>query len=302
MLTRAIGNNVQFSRVAIDSKRRVLLLGGCHVASLGAELRDAFDCVQLWRRPTIALMSEPIRPVAAFGFNDRHSRYILKDCAKTHLAEIQAAKCDVLIFDVVRDVRCPLVRSGHSYLFDPNRMFNLVPDAPPASVRTIDAAALLGGAEIEPFAASDPRFFEVWSDHFHRFYAAVLAPRIAEGCIVILQQTFLAKQTAPPSDVLHSQWDYCDALNALLRRMYAHIASYPGIERIGVEEELCLTARDVPFGGPSIAHPVQEVFALMADQARAIVAPEHRTVAGPKSAQLADFMHRRAASKRHSPR
>lgn len=264
----------------------MLLLGGCNVANLGDELKSDFDIAQLWRRPTIALMSAPAHPAGTLSFENRQSRYILRDCAKSHLPELQAAECDVLVFELMREIRCALLRSGDAYLFDPNRMQDLVPDALPATERAVDVAALLGVSEVVPFDALDPGFFAVWAAHFARFHEAVLAPRIARGCIVIVQEVFMAKQTFPASDLLREHWAYCDAVNALLRRMYAHIAIYPGIERIGIEEALCLTAPGAPRGGIGLTHLLPEVFALMADQARAVIAPGREAVARSTFAHL----------------
>lgn len=250
---------------------RLLLLGGCQVAALRNEVKHELVTSQLWRFPTIALMSAPVSPAAPLGFDDRHSRYVLDDCAKAHLATLLVAECDILVFEIVRDVRCPLIRIGQTYLFDPNQMYFRVPDAPLPTERSIDVAEFLGRADIEPLDSSSPGFFETWAEHFDRFYQLVLRQRISNGCIVIVQELYLAKQTDPPSAQLQSDWDYCDACNALLRRMYANISCYPGIAPVGLREEAYVSSRSAPFGGPNPLHPIRDVFVRMADQLRAIV-------------------------------
>lgn len=275
------------SDVSGQSRRpRVLLLGGCHVESLGRELAADFDCVQLWRRPTIPLMSPPPPRIGRLDFDNRHARYVMRDCAKAHLPELKAAEGDVLVIEIVRDVRCPLLRSGGAYLFDPNRMYHLVPDAPPVAESRVDLDALLCRAPSTPLDPLDPDFFGIWSEHFDRFHTAVLAPWLARGRSVVVLEVYLAKQTLPPSDLFQAQWPYCDLANALLRRMYAHLGSYPSLIRVGFEEAQCVTASGMPGGSIAITHLLPELFALAADQIRAALLPGHESAARSTFARL----------------
>lgn len=260
------------SRTARSSPRkRLLLLGGCQLDCLADELRADFDCHHLWRRPTIPLMGPPLAQTGPLGFANRQSRYIERDLAKTHLEELRTAECDALIFELVRDVRIPLVGRGGSYIFDPNQMHRRVPDALPADERPIDVTALVGG-ETVALAAGDQGFLPIWIAHFERFHDAVLKPMLADGRTVILQRLFLATQTMPPTRRLERLGAYCAEMNGLLRAMYAVAERYPGIVTIGVEEAQCLSTEDAKSGlGPQ--HLAPEVFALMADQVRAVLTP-----------------------------
>lgn len=256
-------------------KPRIVFLGGCHVDGLARELHADFECVQFWRRPTIALMSEPVPLRRALDFEDRQSRYIVRDCAKTHLQELRSISGDIFVFEIVRDVRCPLVRIGHRFLFDPNQMHRFIPDALDPSQRAVDLEALLGVAAAEPFEAQSETFLAVWSEAFARFYDSVLKPRLDRGGTVMLMQVFLAKHTFPPSEALQDQWAYCDAMNALLRKMYAHARGFAGIQTIGVDETLCLSASDALYGA-AITHLLPDIFTLIAGQARDIIASGRR--------------------------
>ena len=91
----------------------------------------------------------------------------------------------------------------------------------------------------------------------------------------MLMQVFLAKHTFPPSEALQDQWAYCDAMNALLRKMYAHARGFAGIQTIGVDETLCLSASDALYGA-AITHLLPDIFTLVAGQARDIIASGRR--------------------------
>lgn len=271
-------------------RKRLLLLGGCQLDCLADELRADFDCLQLWRRPTIPLMSPPLGQAAQLGFVNRQSRYIERDLAKAHLDELRAATCDALIFEVVRDVRIPLVGRAGSYIFDPNAMHRRVPDALPPEERRIDVSALVG-VEVAALDAADPRFLALWTEHFARFHEAVLAPLLANGRTVILQRVFLAAQTMPPTQRLARLGRYRAERNALLHAMYAVIERYPGIITVGIEEAQCLSTEDAK-SGLGLPHLAPEVFALMADQVRAILAPDDERI-GPS---LFDRLMKRTAA------
>lgn len=249
-------------------QEKILTLGGCVVDEIGKMLPNAEHHAHLWRRPTIALMSDVFTGITyPSDVDPMFLRYISDDCKKFQLFEIQRCRQSSLIFDLTRDVLTPCIEKDGSFIASPAHLIGLVennngtvPDGKGNDPYFPDGCQLLH--------PTDSRFLDIWSDAFSRFLKAIEG-KFAK--IVLYKATLTDRSLGEEETRFGSEW--AAASNVPLEKMIAYAESFGVVETINVPEQYHFSARDVIWSGPTHTHFVNEAIALAADQAAKILCP-----------------------------
>lgn len=249
-------------------------LGGCVVHDVAKtcagpriEVRRHF-----WRRPTIALMSNPVER-SRFKLHEIPSpfvNYFVNDITKIHQAELAAAgSAGGIVIDITRDIFTGVLDlGGGCYIMNPADGVGIVDGLSKETMGYDILRSILG---FDPKAIGYERdgdeFLELWKLFFLRKLDFLTR---AFGKVVLLEIYFTPNLVG--GHVEERLVEGADKANAMLADMYA-FARDKNLTVVSLERSAFQTGHFVPWGGPSLTHFVPETLARLADRVSDVIAP-----------------------------
>lgn len=250
-----------------DAPYQLLSLGGSATYEVAKRVRPTFGThsAHLWRRPTIALMSDPAS----------HSRfkyeiiprdfvnYFVNDLMKSHLRQIDLqTNKEVLLADITRDIFTGVVQlDSDCFVMDPVDGIDIVDGLDADNMSEEILFDLLGGTHKRySFEREPEEFFAIWTHYFDQFCTWALQ-RFREVVISSFYFTNKCNSTPYRHDFAVER---CARANAMLERMYKH-ARGKNIRFLDVDSSYLITGNDVPWGGPFPKHYLPETYELYAE-------------------------------------
>lgn len=246
----------------------LVTLGGCVVSHLGNQLnlRAIRHHRHLWRRPTIALMSDP---VSRFRLDieklpPAYANYFLNDAASSHQAELNnqnPANENVFLFDITRDMFTGVVElEPDCWIMDPTQAISIVEGLTHENMSPQILDELCRGPVRRVSPLDDwETFFPLWQKAFRKFadrvtsqYERVMIARIFTTDLRYDSSTPFYKSHVAPT-------------NARLEEMYPWIEANFDFEWVTVPRDRAITGKTgVPYGGPTATHFLAETHSLFA--------------------------------------
>lgn len=243
-------------------------LGGCQVhevaARLGAQGGGHID--HFWRRPTIALMSEP---VSRFTYNlhklpPAYANYFVNDATCMHRAEIsQIRNGGNIIFDITRDVFTDVIElEFNSFITNPASAANLIEDLNAENMNSQVVEEILKFSPRKISAYDDlETFFSIWKSAFDKQIA--LFKQNFDN--IFLLEIYFTTKTATDDQQSPSE-DHAILTNSILQKMYDSVRSEKDIHVISIDRSKMITGATSKWGGPHHTHFVCETHALYCDK------------------------------------
>ncbi|WP_292050843.1 DUF6270 domain-containing protein [Brevundimonas sp. UBA5866] len=243
-------------------------LGGCVVGHLAATMngRAVRHTRHMWRRPTIAMMSQP---VSRFRFDFTkvpagYANYLVNDAGGAHREEIMAPNAPeerVFVFDVTRDVITGVVEiEPDVWIMDPIDAVYLVESLKPDTMtEEVLQHFCKGNARRMSAVHHWDEFFPRWQKAF-RAFAAIIEGRFDKVIVAEIYPTRARLDSSNPFFAPN-----VEEMNDRLEIIYAWLKEHYDFEWIGVPRERSVTGvTGLPFNGPTPTHFVQESHTLMA--------------------------------------
>ena len=247
----------------------LVTLGGCVVGHLAASLngRVIQHRRHLWRRPTIAMMSEPVSRFR-LDFSKMptpYANYFVNDAGGKHQAELTCVDSErerIFLFDVTRDVFTGVVEiEPDVWVMDPVDAIHMVDGLThetmsPDILEEICRDSVRRLSPIENWDA----FFPVWKRAFQQF-ADQIDGQYERIMIAEIYPTLTRLDSLGPFYAKNVA-----EMNDRLDHMYAWVRENFSYEWIGLSRERSVTGlTGVPYNGPTPTHFIGEshgVFAL----------------------------------------
>jgi hypothetical protein len=247
-------------------------IGGCVALEVARRLGEAGDghLDHFWRRPTIALMSNP---VSRFHF-DLHElppafvNYFVNDAAGAHLKEIERLPAgSTVVIDITRDIFTGVVEvEPGAFVMNPLDGVGIVAGLTTETMSSEILTRLLKAEPkiINPLADKD-RFLKLWKaaiDH----QIATLSQKFEN--IILLEIYFTFNLASHDRKAPFSEIDVRES-NSILSSMYDYIRDRKELIFASISQDKMMTGRHVAWDGPFYTHFVDESYALFCDEIKA---------------------------------
>ncbi|TDX62230.1 hypothetical protein EDE12_111137 [Methylosinus sp. sav-2] len=258
-----------------DRRKSFITLGGCSTYESGLRLNEGLfrSRGHLWRRPTIALVADPIEKIdSRFScLPPEFLTYLVNDAKKLHLPNLLEMDAELLIFDLTRDLRSGVVAlSETQFVIDPLEGVHILEGLTPETMNQDVFDKVFKGGERISFHANWARFFPLWKRAFARSIE-ILSRKFSR--LVLLEHYFTCKVNGVPYT-----YDFApgaaEMANVALEKMYDFARSFDNISFISLPRKLFITGREAPWGGPSDTHYLPEVYLLYAEKTAQLLFPE----------------------------
>lgn len=246
----------------------MVTLGGCVVGHLATTLNGhvILHRRHLWRRPTIAMMSDP---VSRFRFDftklpPEFANYWVNDAGGMHQPELNCrsnVEERLFVFDVTRDVFTGVVElEPDVWVMDPVDAISMVDGLTHETMSTDILEELCRDSVRRVSAVRNwDDWFPVWKAAFKKF-AKTIDGQYERILIAEIYPTLERYDTVATFYALNVA-----EMNERLGHMYAWIRDNFDFEWIGVPKERAITgATGVPYGGPTPTHFIAESHSLFA--------------------------------------
>ena len=237
-------------------------LGGCLTASVmqTCHLHAGIQHRHYWRRPTLALMGQPFGEVPEWPdyIPPFLVKYLGKDMGKDHLRQLVDGPCDVLVFDITRDVLQNVMDfGGDRMITDPLSLRGWSYDADRPDRADLDA---IFGKPYTIRTYEDPDFFGLYEHFFDLFVASA-------RCFdrVVINRIYYTDRIASRVEESFGDAGLVKRVNRFLDRAYHHIERYyPEIAWNSVDARFMLSSDSAPYG-LFHTHYISESVGLLAD-------------------------------------
>lgn len=250
-------------------------LGGCIVHDVVKILKSDGISLNphLWRRPTIALMSEAVTR-SRYKLHDipvEFINYFVNDYTKLHRSEIenQPGK-NAIVFDITRDLFTGVVQIGdESFIMNAAEAVGIV-DGLTKETMNIEKVKSIIGSDLKVYGLNRDRdeFFELWKVYFEKLVEFL---RSNFDQIIMLKLFFTDRVIG--GEIRPDLSSGVEKANPLLERMYA-FAETLNVPMVELEREAYVTGHFVSWGGPSLTHYVSETTTRLADAVLALLKPD----------------------------
>jgi hypothetical protein len=267
-------------RHILSGNWNIYSLGGCVAFEVSKRLEDfgASHKDHFWRRPTIALMSDP---VSRFQYNlhdlpREFINYFINDATGAHLRELDRVPPGATaVIDITRDIFTGVVELEPGvFVMNPLDAISIIDGLTHETM----SAAILEKALRSPAKivtprnpAHEDRFLEIWKENIDKFLSYISA-RFDD---VVLLEIFLTSEIMSPRKDGELDPNYVKRTNSLLLSMYDHIRDRPNIVFASINNSRLITAHEVSWNGPNYTHFVDETYALFCDSVRSALNQHH---------------------------
>jgi hypothetical protein len=247
-------------------------IGGCVALEVARRLGEAGDghLDHFWRRPTIALMSNP---VSRFHF-DLHElppafvNYFVNDAAGAHLKEIERLPAgSTVVIDITRDIFTGVVEvEPGAFVMNPLDGVGIVAGLTTETMSSEVLTRLLKAEPkiINPLADKD-RFLKLWKAAIDQ-QISVLSQKFEN--IILLEIYFTFNLASHDRKAPFSEIDVRES-NSILSSMYDYIRDRKELIFASISQDKMMTGRHVAWDGPFYTHFVDESYALFCDEIKA---------------------------------
>ena len=228
----------------------------------------------LWRRPTIALMSEAVTR-SRYKLHDmpiEFVNYFVNDYAKLHRSEIENQQGkNAIVFDITRDLFTGVVKiADESYVMNAAEAVGIV-DGLTEDSMSMEKVKSIIRSDLKVYGLNQDKdeFFELWKIYFQKLIDFL---RSNFDQVIMLKLFFTDKMVSGAVNADLSEG--AAKANPLLERMYQY-AEELNVTTVELEREAYVTGHYVSWGGPSLTHYVSETTTRLADAVLALLRPEN---------------------------
>ncbi len=215
-------------------------------------------------------------PVEYYNFKtslipNRFVAYFINDVCGNHLKEIAALdRRTLLVVDIMRDIFMGVVEVGpNQYALNPVDGIGMLDDVTPETMSNEILGKILrrdNFRTIHPIRDAD-EYFELWCVHMKKFCDFLLQ----NFDHVVIPENYFAEKTLELHDGHSLDVERALAVNAVAKRMYKWLRENTEIPIASIDNDKIFTGSDVPWGGPSTTHIIEETYALYCQEVDRIV-------------------------------